>query len=251
MFRWLENVVNECETPESNSLSVSWPAYHTTQSEKKECDSGRAIGCLLPLFHDVAHSEAMIFHAMNVIRSAVHHVNPLQAPIIAMDQPLYALAKKIQWAMKPSHGEDKFVIMFGGLHIEMAALKLIGDLLAGSGWTAAIAEAGIATAGTADSFLKANHVTKTRHAHQVNTSSLYLLLHKAYQDSQTCQTRDMLPMSLDDWCCDRSNESRQFKFWYQVLLLTIDVLLFNRSIREANFMLYIDTLKTSHLGFCS
>ena len=126
-----------------------------------------------------------------------------------MDQPLYALAKKIQWEMKPSHGEDKFVIMFGGLHIEMAALKLIGDLLAGSGWTAAVAGAGIATAGTADSFLKANHVTKTRHAHQVNAGSLYLLLHKAYQDSQTCQTGDMVPMSLDDWCCDRSNENRQ------------------------------------------
>ena len=118
----------------------------------------------------------MIFHAMNVVRAAVHHVNPLQVPIIAMDQPLYAIAKKIQWAMKPSHGEAKFVIMFGGLHIEMAALKLIGDLLAGSGWTAALVEAGIATSGTADSFLKVSHVTKTCHAHKVNAGSLYMLL---------------------------------------------------------------------------
>jgi hypothetical protein len=34
-----------------------------------------------------------------------------------------------------THGEDHFVVMFGGLHIEMAALKTVGDLLEGSGWT--------------------------------------------------------------------------------------------------------------------
>ena len=145
--------------------------------------------------------------------------------------------------MKPSHGEAKFVIMFGGLHIEVAALKLIGDLLAGSGWTAALVEAGIATSGTADSFLKVSHVTKTRHAHQVNAGSLYMLLNKAYQESQLSQTEQMLEMSLKDRCCERSNDSRQFKFWYQLLLLTIYVLLFIRSIREANFTLYIDSLK--------
>jgi len=38
--------------------------------------------------------------------------------------------------------------MFGGLHIEMAALKSIGFLLKESGWTGALVEAGLACSGS-------------------------------------------------------------------------------------------------------
>ena len=51
-------------------------------------------------------------------------MHPKQVPVLAVDQPLYALAKEIQWTWPNRHGEDHFVIMFGGLHIEMAALKV-------------------------------------------------------------------------------------------------------------------------------
>jgi hypothetical protein len=51
------------------------------------------------------------------------------------------------------YGEDRFVVMFGGLHIEMAAFKLLGDLLKGTGWVTALSEADIASLGTAESFL--------------------------------------------------------------------------------------------------
>ena len=52
------------------------------------------------------------------------------------------------------------------IHIELAALKTLGDLLKESGWTSALVQAGVTTAGTADSFLKAAHITRTRRAHQ-------------------------------------------------------------------------------------
>lgn len=83
-----------------------------------------AINALLPLFLDNAHSVAMIRHSMDIVRAAVQHLNPGQVPVLAADQPLYALAKEIQWTWPASHGEDHFVIMFGGLHIEMAILKV-------------------------------------------------------------------------------------------------------------------------------
>ena len=57
---------------------------------------------------------------------------------MAVDQPLFALAKQIQWQWPESYGVDKFVVMFGGLHIEMTVLKVLGDLLKGSGWTGAL-----------------------------------------------------------------------------------------------------------------
>ena len=44
---------------------------------------------------------------------------------MAVDQPLFALAKQIQWQYLESYGEDKFVVMFGGLHVERAALKCV------------------------------------------------------------------------------------------------------------------------------
>lgn len=50
----------------------------------------------------------------------------------------------------------------GGLHIEMVLWDVLGDLLQGSGWTAAIAEAGVASSGVADSFMRVAHLTRTR-----------------------------------------------------------------------------------------
>lgn len=78
----------------------------------------------LPLFLDSAHSVAMIKHSMEIVKDAVQHLNPGQVPVLALDQPLYALAKQIQWTWPTSLGEDYFVLMLGGLHIEMAILKV-------------------------------------------------------------------------------------------------------------------------------
>ena len=66
----------------------------------------------------------MIQHSMKVVNSIVSFVNPGQVPIIAMDQPLFALAKQVQWD-NASYGEDKFIIMFGGFYIKMAVLKML------------------------------------------------------------------------------------------------------------------------------
>ncbi len=59
------------------------------------------------------------------------------------------------------------IMMFGGLHFEMGALRLLGNLLEDSGWTGALTQAGIASSEKAESFLKASHVTRTLRAHQV------------------------------------------------------------------------------------
>jgi hypothetical protein len=168
--RWLEHMgkVVTTDTPLQGDETLSWAAYHASkQSMSEEPESSVAITSLLPLFYDQAKSVAMIRHSMDVIKRAVDILNPGQVPIITVDQPLYTLAKQIQWSWPDTHGEDHFVILFGGLHIEMAALKTLGDLLDSSGWTGALVQAGVATAGTADSFLKAAHVTRTRRAHQV------------------------------------------------------------------------------------
>ena len=119
---------------------------------------------------------------MDVIWSAVQHINPVQTPVITFDQPLFAIVKEIRWKWWEKYGEDKFIFLFGGLHIELAALKTAGDRLEGSGWVEALVQAGIASAGTADSFVRAAHVARTRHAHQVTAATLSILQHHAYDD---------------------------------------------------------------------
>ena len=69
------------------------------------------------------HSVAMIKHS--IIQAAVQHLNPGQVPVLTADQSLFALAKQIQWTWPNKFGESLFVIMFGGLHIEMVVLKEI------------------------------------------------------------------------------------------------------------------------------
>lgn len=44
--------------------------------------------------------------------------------------------------------------MLGGLHTEMALWSTLGDLLEGSGWTTALTDAEVASAGMATHFLK-------------------------------------------------------------------------------------------------
>lgn len=138
------------------------------------------ISALLPLFPDQSKSIAIIRHAMVVIKLFVEQLNPGQVPVIAFDLPLFAVAKEIQWLWPSDYGENKFVIVFRGL-LEIPFLKVIGDWLEGSAWTVALADANVATPVTAETFLEATSVTRTRRAHQVTACSLYLLLKSAYQ----------------------------------------------------------------------
>ena len=106
---------------------ISWAAYQLVQKLHSD------ISVLLPLFRDDLKSPAMIKHAMNVIQKAVRYLNENQTPVIAFYQPLYAIAKQIQWKWSSKYEEKKFVIMMGGLNIGMVTLKLIGDWLEDTG----------------------------------------------------------------------------------------------------------------------
>jgi hypothetical protein len=75
------------------------------------------------------------------------------------------------------------VVMLSGLHMEMALWSTLGDPLLSSGWTAALTEAEVASSGITDSFLKAAHLTRTRHAHQVTLLALHNLQQEAFRRS--------------------------------------------------------------------
>jgi len=61
---------------------------------------------------------------MNLINEVVKHLNPGQTPVIAMDQPLFALAKMIQWNMPETNGEDRYVVVRGAAYRKSRLSKL-------------------------------------------------------------------------------------------------------------------------------
>ena len=52
-----------------------------------------------------------------------------QTLIVTVDQPLFALAKEVQWAKPETLGEYKLLVMMGDLHIEMTFMKCLGVIL--------------------------------------------------------------------------------------------------------------------------
>ena len=110
---------------------ISWAAYHASL-DSNPLDPPAVIS-LLPLFYEKAATLSMVKHGMDVLRSITTHPNPGQIPVMAFDQPLFTLAKFVQWCWPETHGESHFIIMFGGHDIERALWNTLGDLLECSG----------------------------------------------------------------------------------------------------------------------
>ena len=175
-YEWLNEVRLTVE--DANLETISWSAFHLS---KQRCNSVEiSLTSLLPLFQEQAHSVAMIKHSMDKVKYLVNFPNPGRTPIITADQPLFVIAQQIQWEWPEMYGEDKFIVLFGGLYIEMACFKVLGDILRDSGWTHSLIEANIATSGIADSFLVCSNVPRTRHTHQITACALFELLMSAY-----------------------------------------------------------------------
>ena len=227
--RWLEHT--QLNLQEHSAENTSWAAYHAS---RQNMSSGRPVcpTALLPLFLKSALTVAMIKHSMDVIWNAVQHLNPGQTPVVTFDQPLCALAKQIQWKWSQDYGEQKFVVFFGGLHIEMATLKTLGNWLQGSRWVQALVQAEITSAGTADSILWASHVSQTRRAHQVTAAALSILQRRAYDHYLQLSDERNGELEFDDWYQQKAKMCSQFDYWATVLLLELTVLVYVRSLRR-------------------
>ena len=240
-YTWLENITELCKKTElCENETASWAAFHASKQEN--VPSVKTNLSLLPFFREKSNSVAMISHIMNNNAAITQHLNPGQTPILTLDQPLYAIAKQIQWQQPAIYGEDKYVIMLGGLHTEMAALRTIGDILDNSGWVDALSQADIASPGTCEGFLRASHVTKTRRAHQVTAAALYQLQQKAYLSlTEIDNSAHTESVEFAEWCSQRSEIYPQFHFWQTILNFELDILQFVKSMRVSDFNLYISS----------
>ena len=121
----------------------------------------------------------------------------------------------------------------------MAIWNTFGDYLEASGWTTALTQAGIASFGTADSFLKAAHLTRTRHAHQVSA----LALAKLQQDAFLCTEGPHDENTKEAWRQAMISKSPTLQYWDTIFRMEVLGMIFVRAHREQDFPLYVESLK--------
>ena len=104
-------------------------------------------------------------------------------------------------------------------------------------------KAAVASFGTAESFLNAAGITRTRQSHQVTASGLYKFLKSAYAEfcSQVGEDIEEV-LCFEDWCDGRKLDILQFPFWHLVLSMKQVIIPLIRVFQEANFELYCQAL---------
>ena len=70
----------------------------------------------------------MVKHGMDVQKQAIKYLNPGQIPVtIPLINPCLHL-QNLCSGNGQTHGEQKYVVMLGGLHTEMALWNTLGDV---------------------------------------------------------------------------------------------------------------------------
>ena len=234
---WMSHVatVLQQEVLPENEV-ITWSGFNS-RNMSDDALKPPAVTGVFPLFPDKAASPSMIKHAMQLTMQGTEFLNPGQTGVLGADQPIYAIAKQLQWTFPDTLGEDKIVLMMGALHIEDKVHQMIGKLLRDSGWTSVLSQAQILSSGRTQSVLNEHHIKRTRYAHQVTLMSLHLLKHKAYTNH--CSTVEGHYDSQQMWEELCKTENPQFKYWSTIMELELLMCRFIRSLREGNFPLYV------------
>ena len=103
---------------------ITWSGYNSRLMNDESMKPKAVIG-VLPLFPDKAATPSMMKHVMHLTIQGTEAFNPGQRPVLGADQPLYAIAKQLQWKFPDTLGEDKMVLMMGALHIEDKMPRLL------------------------------------------------------------------------------------------------------------------------------
>ena len=195
---------------------------------------------MLPIWRNDSKSPATIKHVLDTLMASTNYLNPGQTSDTGLDQPLYAIAKKIKSHCAETYGKDRLVLMIGNLHIEMVILNCLGDWLEDGGWTTALSNPGVTSAGN-DSLCTGHAVAKTKYVHQFTANkALYILMIDAFQKSSIDVSKQH---TFDEWRKEMGSRSPQFKFWSITLKMELDYLLFLRAVCKGDFLLYIASIE--------
>ena len=216
-------------------MQTSWSSYHAANQQAPippPCNKS-----ILPLLKDVVHTLDMQHHLISIFIDYTKTLNPKQITAVdCSDQPIYALSKINHWLF-PNFAIPRYFPLFGGLHIEKALLIAHGNLIGGSGLEDVLGDMRIETIGLQTAALDVNHIHKGRYAIQLSLVAIYACLKEAYTQSNS-------EVSIFQWANEVAKHNLMFKYWLLILNFEIDYLIFIRSLREGNFLLFVNILKS-------
>ena len=122
---WLKSLMELLSYSFDDYKPLTWASYHAHL--QPPVTDPPSISAMLPLFPDKADSPAMIKHAIDILKDVTSFLHPGQMSVMACDCPIFAKAKFIQWTWPATYGECEFLVMFGGLHLEMGMWNMLGD----------------------------------------------------------------------------------------------------------------------------
>ena len=105
-------------------------------------------------------------------------------------------------------------------------LTIHGELIKGSGLYKVLLNSNMSIIGTG-ALVNANHIKQVRYCLQVSLCALYIKLNEAKDKSNSSLT-------LIEWLQERKNHNGMCYYWYLIIMLEMDILLYIMSLRESN-----------------
>ena len=90
---WLEYVAECIEKAADHQLGLSWSAFDANKTGSPTTNPDTT--AVMLMFREDSKSTAKIKHSMDMIWKAVNHLNKGHPIVVALDQPSYAIAKRI------------------------------------------------------------------------------------------------------------------------------------------------------------
>ena len=94
-------------------MMLNWSSFYAEQevpNSLPRCETNR-----LSLFFESSSDSSLACHAIKLIKKSTEFLNPGQTAVMACDQPMYAVAKQLQWTgLYPDIREQHFLRCFMG-----------------------------------------------------------------------------------------------------------------------------------------
>ena len=131
--------------------------------------------------------------------------------------------------------------MIGALHTENMLWSVSGDSLCESGWTTVVTNSGVSTSGTAESYIGASHICRTRYVHTVSVAAIYLIQRRAYNEYVDINPGEI--MSFEVWLTNLCHTNSQADYWNKSKELDLAILQFCKSCHTGDLDLHLESLE--------
>ena len=222
---WLQNF---------ESQNHAWSSYHASQ--KRGSINICGVDTIPPSIREKVHKLATRCHCMNIISKTISVINPNQTPVDTCDQPVYALAKQIQWRYPELFGNSKYFSLFKRLHIEKALLIVHGEFIKASGLDKLLSQSNLSITGMENTVVNVTDIKRCRYGLQISACAIYQQLVKAFNTK--CN------ITVWGWLAQKSVTITMTLYWKNILEIQIQILIFIRALCESNFELYVVSLKS-------